>query len=121
MPLSPQIAAYNDCFDLFEKALDDKVGARALFESWSAAFVFRNRMNYFRKLQRDQNKRVYERNDPQWNTSEFDCLIVRIKESVDGWWVYVERNGGEIQVIESLSEEEDATRDVIGTVQPRQE
>ena len=108
MPLSNQIGAYSDCLDLWTKAVTDPVGTRALFSTYPEAFKFQARLNHYRKLEREESKRVYERSDPKWNTSEFDPLIVRIKAAAedDGWWVYIERHGADIITVESLSEVE---------------
>jgi hypothetical protein len=108
MALSEQIAAYPDCFDLFDRAMAHPVGVRALFKSESAARFFQMRMNQARTLQRRDSRRAYPAEDPRYGTSEFDPLIVRIKPAAedDGtWWVYVERHGVEITNIEELDDE----------------
>lgn len=107
MPLTDQIGAYTDCFDIWNRALADPTGVRVLVSTQSQAFMLQMRLNHSRKLEREQSKRIYTKTDPQWNTSEFDPLIVRVKPTAegDGWWVYIERHGTEIMDIETLSED----------------
>ena len=105
MSLPLQMAAYGDCFELFERAKADSIGIRAFVGKKTAAERLRYRMQMARRLARDESKRLYDRDSPQWNKSEFDDLILLLRQDVDGdWWIYVERYGQEIGAIESLSE-----------------
>lgn len=105
MALSNQIAAYEDCFDLYETAAADPIGARAMFRTESEAKLMQLRMNQARVLERDEAKRLYPREDHRWNKSGYDNLANRIREGADGsWWLYVERHGQDIVTVETLSD-----------------
>lgn len=105
MSLPKQIGAYKDCFELFEKAKADEVGARAQLPTQKAAYVFQMRMHQARALEREESRKAYKSFELPYNKSEFDDLIVTIKEDTEGcWWVYVERHGAAIIAIETLSE-----------------
>lgn len=106
--LSDQIAAYHDCFDLYDRAMAHAIGVRANLPSEAAARTFQLRMNYARVLQRREATRIWPKDDPKWGKSEFDPLIVRIRPAAedDGtWWVYVERHGINLTNIEELDDE----------------
>jgi hypothetical protein len=63
-------------------------------------------MQMARRLARDESRRMYDRTEPQWGKSEFDDLVLLLRQDEDGgWWVYIERYGQEIGEIESLSNE----------------
>lgn len=106
MSLSNQFGAYDGEIDLFEKALDDPKGLRINYgANKSRAEHARMRLHHARGLHREQNKRVYEKDDPRWGKSEFDKLICRLREDGDGeWWVYIERYGLDVIAVEPLSE-----------------
>jgi hypothetical protein len=106
MSLPEYLGAYEDCFSLYQRALDDPIGARACFTTESGAKTFQMRMHQARALDRRESMRIYTRDQPQWGKSEFDVLkVLSAQEDTEGnWWIYVQRHGVEIKVIESLSE-----------------
>lgn len=109
MALSNQIAVYEDCAMLFRRAAEDKLGARAMFESESAAKLFRLRMHHYRVLERRESKRLYDRMDPRWDKCEYDRFVCRIREDTENnFWLYVEPFDRTIPVMEGLSETEDS-------------
>ena len=69
MALTDSIAAYEDCFQAFERAAKSKKGIRILFEDKKTANYFRLRMNYARVLQRREAVRMYDRTDPRWDVT----------------------------------------------------
>ncbi len=106
MSLPLQIAAYGDCFEVFERAKANPRGVRVHMGPKNSAERMRYRMQMARRLARDESRRMYDRTAPQWNKSEFDDLILLLRQDEDGeWWVYVERYGMDIGVIEPLSDE----------------
>lgn len=103
MALPSTIASYEDCFDLFARAIAKPKGSRALLGSYGDAEHFRMRMHQARKLQRDESMRMYDSNAPQYNKSEFDKLMCRVCEDAEGrFWVYVIPHGTLIEVIEDI-------------------
>lgn len=104
MSLPNRIGAYNDCFEVFEKALAS--GLRCEFASHPEAAMFMMRLHQARSLQRDEHKRIYERNDPRWGASEYDKLIVRSprEDGAGHWWVYLELAGSNILSFEPLGD-----------------
>lgn len=102
MALSNQIAAYDDCFGVFETAV--KTGARVCFETVGEARHFMMRMHQARALQREESQRLYESTDIRWGKSSYDRLTVRQPvEDKDGfWWVYIEHASANIVAIERL-------------------
>ena len=103
MALTDSIAAYDDCFQAFERAAKSKKGIRILFEDKKTANYFRPRMNYARVLQRREAVRMYERTDPRFGKSEFDKFRLKIVEAAEQtgeWWVYIDPFGMEREIME---------------------
>jgi hypothetical protein len=103
MSLPQRIDAYPDCFDVFDRALEQgKV--RVEFETKTEASIFQLRMCNARKLHRDETKRLYpEKTDPRHNRSPYDPLVVRnpAEDEIGHWWVYIEPHGSNILSIEA--------------------
>lgn len=105
MSLPNSLRAYEDCEDLFRRALDDPKGARACVGSHEAAINLRTRMHYFRTLDRRANSETYASDHPSHGTSIYDPLVVQLrKDADDEWWLYIEPRGARILAIEGLSE-----------------
>lgn len=104
MSLPATIASYEDCENLFASALEHPRGQRACFATEREARMFQMRMHTFRSLHRGESRRMYTPADPQYDKSEFDRLVVRVRGPDDdfNWWVYVERHGMAIITIEEL-------------------
>ena len=103
MSLPNRIGAYNDCFEVFDRARES--GARVQFAEYAEAKLFTLRLQQARALQREEHKRIYPRDNPKWGYSEYDHLIVRhpVEGSEEGtWWVYIEPAGSNILAIEVL-------------------
>lgn len=108
MSLSASIQSYGDCLDFFEKIVDDPKGGRIFIGSHADASHFRLRCNQARKLDRQQNARIYETGDKRHGTSDFDQFCLRVRQDTEGgWWVYAERMQLDANAIELLSEIED--------------
>lgn len=102
MSLTSQPAAYIDCYDLFARAADTPLGVRTPFPTEDRAKHFQLRMHQARKIQRDQNSRIYPASSPLYNTSEYDALQVQIRTDGEEWWVYVRPVGENLEYIETL-------------------
>ena len=103
MVTSSSRLAYDDCFEILSRALEDKHGARVHCQSRGEAFHLRTRLHSARQIDRRDNIHVYDESDPLHGRSAYDTLVVRIKELDGQHYVYVEKSGGDM-VIESLSE-----------------
>lgn len=106
MSLSTSILAYDDALQFLERALADPKGVRACFgQDEGKATHFRMRCHVGRNLSREQNAKIYEREDPLHGRSMFDVLTLRVVQDDDAgeWWVYATRNEPP-PIIESLSE-----------------
>lgn len=90
MPASNSKGAYSDCFELFDRALE-KGRIRVGYPTKGEAHQLLSRLQYCRVLDREESQRIYEADHPQWGTSAYDSLIVRIPREEEGkWWVYIE-------------------------------
>lgn len=96
-------SAYGDCYEVFDKAMEDQEGVRVKMPDYNAAVFFRMRMHQARKINRDDSKRIYDAQSPMFNASTYDKLVVRIKSDGDNWFVYVEHGGIDLGLIEPLS------------------
>lgn len=105
MSLPTALRAYDECRDLFDRALDDPKGARACLGTYDACFAFRTRMHYFRRLDAKANRTAYPEGHPMHAVSVYDTLQVRIVPDEDKqFWLYIEPRAGGILAIEGLSE-----------------
>jgi len=108
MTLPDQIAAYEDCFDLYDAAKNDEKGSRALIGSRGEAKYYAMRMQQARKLQRNESRRMFPKESPAYNKTDYDSLKVTCREDKHGlWWVYVTRHRHDVRIIEQLSEIKD--------------
>lgn len=106
MPLSTSRAAYQDCYDIYDRALADPKGIRVLCTTHSKAQNLRHRMNYARQLQRRESQEIYNVGDPQFGISPYDSFRNAIRDDSEGnWWVYVEPYSSHGLHIEPLSDE----------------
>jgi hypothetical protein len=92
MSLPEQTAAFQDCYDLFERAQNSTKGIRIPVADERAARYLRLRLNHARVLERREAQKLYERHDPRHNKSINDKFRVTYLPTVegDGYWVYIE-------------------------------
>lgn len=104
MSLPTQPAAYTDCYDLFQRAIDNPLGVRTPFPTENAAKFFQLRMHQARKLLREQNCRIYPSTSALYDTSEFDSLQVQVRgpDGAGEHWIYVRPHGVVIDYVEPL-------------------
>lgn len=113
MALSESMAAYEDCFELFDMARSNSRGIRVEItegdtptERQRRAGMMRMRMNQARVLQRREAMRQYERTDPRYGKSENDKFRVTCREDTEGnWWIYIEVWNMAVGVIEPLGDD----------------
>jgi len=107
MTLPSALGAYNECQQLFDKALEGHNGARAKFDDQSTCINMRTRLHYFRKLDRDANAKTYPADHPQHGQSLYDDFVVQILPDEDGdWWIYIQRRSSKIRALETLDEDD---------------
>lgn len=78
MGFSRSPRAFTDAREILERALEAPKGVRIPCSSRSAATLLRSRLNYYRKIDRAQNKMVYDQDHPLYGQSMYDALILRI-------------------------------------------
>ena len=107
MALSSSINAYTDCLEFLERSLDEARGARIWFHTEGEANHWRMRCNQARKLHREQNKRSHEVNTKMWGVSEYDPLVMTVREGSDEvWWVYAQKMELAANRVEAIPEDE---------------
>ena len=108
MSLPTSSLAYTDCYEVFEKALDDPKGIRIKCATHNDAVFFRMRLHNARKIMREDNAKTYDRGHPQHGTTEFDKLSVRIRNLRDTFYLYIEHTlvPEDIEKLSDLTEEE---------------
>lgn len=106
MPTSTSRLSYSDCFDYFDRALEDPIGIAIGFEYSGDAMQFRLRMNAARALDREENALTYSENPehPLFGRSQYDPLILKVKKAFDKTWVVVEKNTARVLEVIALSE-----------------
>jgi hypothetical protein len=108
MSLPNALAAYEDCFGVFEAAAASTKGSRVLLESETQAKYFRLRMYQARALMRAESKRIYDPEDPRYGKCEYDNLHCRVVPAVapdEGKaWLYIEPRALQILAVEEIEE-----------------
>ena len=109
MSTSDSRLSYPDAEAFLDAVLADDIGARRPFASFGAAFQFRTRLHTFRKICRQDNRKVYpDPEHPLHARCVYDPITVRdpIQDVAGEWWVYAERldvSDGEIEPLSELS------------------
>jgi len=108
MAINVSRLAYQDCYDLMEKAISDEypTGLRIKFASHNEAIHFRQRIHNARHVDRMENAQTYPDTHPLHGRSVYDILNCRIRELVDGWWLRLERVDAREFEIEPLEKPE---------------
>lgn len=104
MTVSNSLLSYQDCFELLDRAIEDKVGARYQVRDHDAAINLRSRIHYARKLDRNKNAQIFDAGHPMHGCSQYDALTVRIRFVSEDCYVYLERTDRVQGEIEALSE-----------------
>lgn len=85
--------AFDDLKPHFDRALEAEKGIKIVCDSFAQATILRARFNYYRKLDRQANTKVYEADHPLYGKSLYDKLILRVpkKGTVDSHCLYIEK------------------------------
>ena len=82
MPFADNVTSYPDCGALFDQALASAKGLRIKFDTPGEAVFQAGRFNAFRVRHRRQNARIYPAEHPLHKASEYDGIMVRVRENV---------------------------------------
>ena len=104
MSLPNSLLSYQDCLDVFERAVETPEGIRVRFSSSDDATHFRMRLHQCRRLQREQNAETYEEGHPMCGKSLFDGLTCTLRNLKSGSYVYLRHMTIHEAQIESLAE-----------------
>lgn len=105
MALPTTTAAYEDCYDHYERARVSANGIRILLPDRAQAQHLQFRMHNARALERRDSMRIYDKSDPRWGKSENDHFKVSLVPCADGetgYWVYVEPWNQKVDAVEEL-------------------
>lgn len=91
MPLSNSRLSYQDCFNIFDAALEDERGVRIQCSDQDKATFLRMRMHNARKIDRKDNAEIYPEGEPMHGQSIYDKLAIRIRHVEGKVWLYVEQ------------------------------
>lgn len=106
MVTSTSRLAYSDCFDLMDKAIADPKGIKIKFAAGEDAWHFRIRLHTARKIDRNDNREIYDQGHQMHGRSVYDQLTMRIRKTSDFAWLHLERIDAREFEIESLTEPE---------------
>lgn len=91
MSLPKSRNSYQDCYELYDRALGSPHGIRFNVESEDAAINLRMRLHMARSIDRDDNASMHPKGTPMHGCSAFDPLQILLRSDTDGlWWVYIE-------------------------------
>ncbi len=109
MNTSVSLYAYEDCYELLDRALEASEGIRALCKDGGDANQLRLRLHRARILSRSQSMAMYpDPNHPEHGKSVYDDLIVSMRAEGRKWWIYISRRKVPLVIEELPSEDDDA-------------
>lgn len=105
MALPEATAAYEDCYEYYERAQSSTKGIRIATPTRESAFHLRARLNMARALERRDSMRTYDRTDPRYGKSvndKYRVTMLPAAEGETGWWVYIEEWRADFGEVEEL-------------------
>lgn len=81
MTLPKSLAAYKECEEHFNQAMESPRGIVLTMPDKSAAVRYRLKLNSYRSLLRKRNKEIYPVDAALHNATEFDYLVVRLDKN----------------------------------------
>lgn len=91
MPASTSRLAYEDCFNVYEQALDADKGVRIKFSDYGDAMNFRTRLHYARTIERKDNKEIYAVGERLHGRSVYDVIRCTIRNIEGSFYIYLEK------------------------------
>lgn len=107
MAMSDSRAAYIDVFKVLDQAMEDPVGVRIKFTDNGDAMRYRLRINYARKLDRQDNREIYDVGHKMYGRSIYDPIQAIIEKDGDAFWLYVRKADAIPLAIENLTPAEE--------------
>lgn len=105
MSLPTSHLAYADCFEVLDAALEDTYGVRFPVDDQDKATHLRMRIHMARKIDRERNAELYpDPGHPLHGRSQYDKIVVRIKEDGNRLYIYLEQLESHADALEPLSE-----------------
>lgn len=106
MSANASLYAYEDCYELLDRALEATTGVRAKARDQGEAYQFKTRLHQARKLSRLQAMQVHpDPSHPEHGKSVYDDLVVSLKQEGNDWWIYISRRRAPL-VVEELPNED---------------
>lgn len=103
MGFSKSPFAFEDIKTMFDKALAAPKGIRIRCTTYGAAIALRSRFNYFRKVDRAENRKIYEADHPRYGWSVYDGLVLRVPPADSGDTnLYIEPRSAEGVTVEEI-------------------
>lgn len=104
MSVSNSRLSYLDAYEILDRALDRTVGVRVRQPDLNAATYLRMRLHQARKIDRQDNKSIFEPDHIMHGRSQYDVLIVTIEAEPEGVFLYVTKIESKAAMIEDLGE-----------------
>ena len=111
MPTPISRAAFADCYELLDRALESPRGIQRYFQARGDAINYRNRLHKARTYDRENNRRVYEDGDPLYNQTIYAAITVReprFDDDREKWVLRLEKCVVEEMEIEDIPGPEEA-------------
>ncbi len=102
MSVPKSLLSYTDCIDYFDTALRFSEGCRIPVPDEGFAIRLRMRLNYCRKLDRENNARVYPEGHPMYGVSQYDKITCTYTKDEGKWYLILGRNDLQRMPIEPL-------------------
>ena len=104
MSLNNSRRSYDDCFSLFDRALEADRGIRIEVDDIRAANYLRMRMHHARTIDRRDNKLIYpDPEDAMHGRSIYDVFVIRIEDGEPKAWVYLDKEKVTIGRVEEIA------------------
>lgn len=107
MSVPKSLLAYTDCIDYFDTALRFSEGCRIPLPDYEFGIRLRMRLNYCRKLDRDNNAKLYAEGHKMHGTSQYDKITCVLEQFEAIWYLMLKRNDLMRMPIEGLGQELD--------------
>lgn len=111
MTTSTSRLAYDDIFELLDRAVADGVGVRIkfdkrsnIYENFGEAIQFRVRIHTARQIDRKDNAALYPREHPLHGRSQYDIYRASIRTESEEVYIYLEKRSLDRLKIEDLTQ-----------------